>query len=58
MINPSVSPQVNNLSAETRNFKMRERGIVLLRFTKCLAKSLADASGYDDPLCFRTLDLP
>jgi hypothetical protein len=27
MINPSVSPQVNNLSAETRNFKTREQGI-------------------------------
>jgi hypothetical protein len=27
VINPGVSPQVNNLSAETRNFKTRQRGI-------------------------------
>jgi hypothetical protein len=33
MINPSVSPQVNNLSAETRNFKTRQREIAFLRFT-------------------------
>jgi|GEM_PF-2423303 len=38
MINPSVSPQVNNLSAETRNFK-------------------TDASGYDNSVCFRPVDL-
>ena len=30
MINPSVYPQVNNLSAETRNFKKRQRGIWML----------------------------
>ena len=30
MINPSVYPQVNNLSAETRNFKTRQRGIWML----------------------------
>ena len=37
---------------------LRQRGIVLLRFTQCLGKSLAHASGYDKPLCFRPLDLP
>ena len=37
---------------------LRERGIVLLRFTQCFGKSLADASGCDNPLCFCPLDLP
>ena len=27
-------------------------------FYKCLLKSLADASGYDNSLCFRTVDRP
>jgi hypothetical protein len=37
---------------------LRERGIELLRLTQCLEKSLAHASGYDNPLCFRAVDLP
>ena len=31
---------------------------MLLRLTQCLEKSLADASGCDNPLCFCPLDLP
>ena len=37
---------------------LRQRGIELLRLTQCLEKSLAHASGYDNPLCFLAVDLP
>ena len=35
---------------------LRERGIVLLRFTKCLEKSLADASGCDHSRYLSAID--
>jgi len=37
---------------------LHQRGIDLLRLTQCLEKSLAHASGYDNPLRFRVVDLP
>jgi hypothetical protein len=37
---------------------LRERGIVFLRFTQCLRKSLADASGYDKSQCFSASEQP
>ncbi len=36
----------------------RQRGIVLLRLTLCEGKSLAHASGYDNPLDVHPVHLP
>jgi hypothetical protein len=37
---------------------LRQRGIELLRLTQCLEKSLAHASGYDNPHVFAQLICP